>query len=466
MAVNWTELFTDCGKIWKFSNTYLTLGRTTLAADAAAIRTTLLAGIAGNKDALVNAIVRFYGTIEGTSGIMSQASAGWRGALSQVVDQRFMDYDTVLAELGVNTPDLNSIFWRVIDQMVIDAQTVNASVGSLGSVTAAAGNAGNGTALTSLVLDGVTPPGQGMMAHKRYAGVNSELITPDTMTLICIADSQAGGGGRTQEGAEVFRWYGESEYQPLGWESEGSGEGPTVTAANAGQYSIVGNKDFEQTGASTATGLFPGWTIDSGTPNTHVVIESTTADVYRGNKAMRFDGDGAQASIQVSQVIPLNRLQARKRYHLSLRYKASATIAAGQFTVQFEGTGYTPGATEKIDIAAGSLATTYTLASFFVNMPASIPTDGTFKLVVKWTGTPTAAKKLWIDSLTFVPVTFYNGHAAVVVAGSTPWKFGDRLTYTAGNTEGVIQQWARQVHGIQLPSDNAAGETISDSLWQ
>ena len=548
----------------------MTLGQTTLAADAAAIRSEFNGGIAGNKDALISAITSFYGTIEGAGGIMAQASAGWRSQLASIIDRRFLDYDTILAELGVNTPDLATIFWRVIDQMVIDAASINASVGSLGGATAASGNAGNGAILTSLVLDGVSSPGRGMPAHKRYLGVNSELIAPDTMTLLCIADSQGGGGGRTTEGAEVFRWYGEAEYQPLGWEPEGSGEGTSVTAMNSA--SIITNKDFEQTGAATATGLFPGWVIDNGTAGTHVVIESTLADVYRGNKAVRFDGDGAAATIQLSQVVAINRLQARKRYCLSCRIKSSEPVAAGDLTIQFEGTGYTaatgtaevqtvqisgtptggtytltwagpfgsvttaaiahtatsatvqaalrllaglesvvvatsagappdvthqitfhgaygnvaqltsassltggapvithatttPGVDgERIFLPAAALPVGYSLRYFWINMPAAIPTDGTWKLVAKWTGTPTAAEKVWIDSLALAPPMWHNGHASVVVAGSTPFKFGDRFTYSAGNTEGVFQQLFRQVHGLQLPSNNAGAESILDTL--
>ena len=453
-------IFTQIGKSIKVANTYLTLAAT-LATDLSDQRTILNAGNAGNRDALIAALTNAYGDIEGSGGYKSQVSRDWRGFLSSIVDRRLQDYDTVISQLGITDNSIPTILSRLIDEMTIDAASLNASVGGLGAVSAASGNVGNGTALTSLVLDGATPPGQSMMSHQRYRGINSELIAADTMTLLCVADSQgSGGGGRTSEGAEVFRWYGPQSYPPLSWEDESSGEGPSIVVTNAPSNSLLKNKDFEYFTANIPN----GWTRDLGTAGTHIVEESTAADVYRGSKALRFDGDGALAAIQLSQIIPLNRLVARKRYCLSLRYKASATIAAGQFTVQFEGTGYTAGATEKIDIAAGSLATTYTLSNFFVNMPASIPTDGTFKLVIKWTGTPTAAKKLWIDSLTISEPAWHNGHAAVVVAGSTPWKFGDRLTYAATNTEGVIQKWFRLTHGVQLPSDNAAAETIVDTL--
>lgn len=562
-------IFTQIGKMIKVANTYDTLGLTTLNTDLTDIRTILNAGNAGNRDELIALFTNFYGQNEGSSGARSLVTSGWRDFIRSCIDQRLLDYDTVVSDLDLASSNLDTVLARLIDQMTIDAASVNASVGSLGGASAASGNVGNGAALHSLVMDGATSPGQGMPAHQRYRGLNSELIgESETMTLHCVADSQgSGGGGRTVEGAEVFRLYGNPKYNPLGWEAEGSGEGPSVVVANAPQFNLVQNKDFEYFTANIPN----GWTRDAGTAGTHIIEESTAADVYRGKKALRFDGDGVQASIQLSQIIPLNRLKARTRYCLTLRTKASATIAAGDLTVQFEGTGYTAatgtveiqtvaisgsptggtytltwagpfgssttaaiawdatsatvqaalrlltglesvtiaqsgvspnfthtitfsgtygniaqltstssltGGTpvithatttqgvdgERIYLPAASLPTTQSLRYFWINMPASIPIDDTFKLVIKVTGTLTSAKKIWIDSMTFREPTWHNGHAVIVVAGATPWKFGDRLTYTASNTEGVIQKWMRLTHGIQLPSNDAGAETIVDSL--
>ena len=147
---------------------------------------------------------------------------------------------------------------------------------------------------------------------------------------------------------------------------------------------------------------------------------------------------------------------------MAFRYKADASISAGTLTVQFEGTGYTAGATEKVVILPGALATSWTLASFFVNLPGNIPSD--FKLVVKWTGTPDNNKNLYLDDMALGPVTYGGGLGVVVVRGATPFERDDVFTFTVANTEGVVQKAFRQVFGVQLPSDASAGETIADSV--
>lgn len=401
------------------ANTYATLA-STLATDLSDQRTVLNSGNAGNRDELIARLTSAYGDIEGSGGYKSQVSRDWRGFLSSIVDKRLQDYDTVIAELEITDNSIDTILSRLIDNMVIDAASINASVATLSGATAAAGNTGNGAVLTSLVLDGVSSPGRGMPSHRRYLGLNSELLAVDTMTLLCVADSQGSGGGRTSEGGEVFRWYGPASYPPLSWEAEGSGEGPSIVVANAPSNSLVKNKDFEY----FTSNIPNGWTRDSGTAGTHIVEESTAADVYRGSKALRFDGDGAQASIQLSQIIPLNRLQARKRYCLTLRTKASATIAAGDLTVQWEGTGYT---------AATGTAEVQTVAI------SGTPTGGTYTLT--WAGphgTVTTAAIAWDAASTVVQAALrlLAGLESVVIvqSGTTP-NFTHTITFhgTYGN---------------------------------
>lgn len=474
MAMTYTGadgLFTQLGKMLKYRNTYLTLGLTTLASDLSAIRTILTAGNAGNRDELLANFTSMYGQDEGSGGIRSQVTAGWRASVSRLMELRMLDYDTVLTQLGITGRDLQQVLYRLIDQMVLDTATVDKTTFTLGAVSAATGNSGVGTVSTSKILDGTTSPGVGMMPHRRYKDLNSELCTPDTYTLLCVSDSQGTGGGRTAEGAEVFRWYGSPAYNKESWETEGAGEGPSVTVATGNQHNILMNRDFEITGGNTTTGQFPNWVVDAGTPGTHTVIESSvttssaTSNVYRGLKALRFDSTGTPpASIQVSQVVPVSRLKARTCYHFGIWYKASAAVVAGDLTIQFEGTGYSAGGTEKISVAAASLATTWTYKEFWVNMPDQIPADGTFKLVIKWTGTPTASKQIWFDAISFRQPDWFAGHALVIGSSfwATPWKVGDRLTYAITGTDKVFQKWFRQIQGVQLPSD--ASPSIVDSL--
>jgi len=450
-------LFTALGKLIKEVNDYLTLAGTTLPADLDNIGDVFEASNAGNRRetmATLSAKVEQWKSV---------VAPGWTGELHLLVAQRLQDYDTVLAELDIEGGDVQAVLFRLIDQMVIDSADVDASAVTLGSVTAASGNVGNGTVLTDKELDAVSRPdgiNGRMAAHPRYNGVDSELALTDTMTLRCVADSQTSGVGvsRTTEAQERFEWYGSPrEQQRFSWQTEGAGKGPTVTALNASPE--VQNRDFELWSSNVPI----AWDLDNGTAGTHVLQETTAADVYRGDAALKFAGDGSQATIQISQKVAPSKLTARKKYLLALRYKASATIAAGTFGVEFNGDGYTPASSEKIEIAAGSLATSWTLSHFWITLPDTIPDD--WELVVKWTGTPTNAKNLWVDSLAFGPAEWFNGHACGVIAGATPFKSGDRFTYSTTNDgAGLIQEYFRRGFGVQLPSDTGGTETIADTV--
>lgn len=106
------------------------------------------------------------------------------------------------------------------------------------------------------------------------------------------------------------------------------------------------------------------------------------------------------------------------------------------------------------------MPTSFAINSFFINLPATVPPD--FKLVVKWTGTPTIAKNLYIDDIGIAPVNFGGGVGVAAIRGTTDFGRGDKFTFTVANTEGVFQRAFRQMFGFQLP--NAGSPTIADSL--
>ncbi len=110
-----------------------------------------------------------------------------------------------------------------------------------------------------------------------------------------------------------------------------------------------------------------------------------------------------------------------------------------------------------------SLPTAWALQHFFINLPDVIPSD--WELVIRWNGTPTNAKSVWIDDLAFGPVTYGGGVGAVVIRGETPFIRDVYFTFTVANNDaGLFQKFFRQVFGVQLPSDAGGTETIDDAL--
>jgi hypothetical protein len=113
-----------------------------------------------------------------------------------------------------------------------------------------------------------------------------------------------------------------------------------------------------------------------------------------------------------------------------------------------------------MNAAALAAQTTFGWKYFWIVMPQEIPDD--FELVIKWTGTP-SAHSLYVNGGGFKEATYFNGHAAMMVAGDEPLIRGDSFTYTVTNDyAGVFQTAFAKLFGVQLPSD--ATPTQADSL--
>lgn len=385
---------------------------------------------------------------------IQNALSGVRSQLAQTCDLRLQDFETVVQILNISSTSPALVLYAMINAMIADSATINGSTVTLGSVTAASGNVGNGTVLVSSTLDGYSPVASSVNAHPAYAGLASQFSISETETIKVTGDSYASGRAAGQESLVVNGWPSIGSAWVYG--TEGSGTGPTFSTLQAG--TILSNMTFE---SFTTTNTPDNWTILTGTVTTNIARESSV--IYRGTYALKFIGTGAAASISVGQSIAAANLNPLRRYCCSFRYRASAAegIAGKTFTVQMTGTGYTAGATEKVTMDGTALPTSYTLGSFFVNMPSVIPSD--MKMVISFTGTPTVT--LYIDDFGFAPVTWHNGLGFAVVAGSTNFVNGDSFTVSVDNDKaGTFQEFFRKNYKVQLPSKTDGTETISDDL--
>lgn len=411
-----------------------------------------------------------YGEIEAALSVGDQAKAlqpvlgivtgiqntisGVRSQLAQTCDLRLQDFETVVQILNISSTSTSSILYAMINAMIADSATINGSVVTLGSVTAASGNVGNGTVLVSSTLDGYSPVASSVNPHPAYLGLASQFSVSETETIKVTGDSYASGRTAGQESLVVNGWPSIGSAWVYG--TEGSGTGPAFSTLQSG--SILSNMTFE---SFTTTNTPDNWTILTGTVTTNIARESSV--VYRGTYALKFIGTGAAASISVGQSIAATNLNPLRRYCCSFRYRASAAegVAGKTFTVEMTGTGYTAGATEKVTMDGTALPTSYTLGSFFVNMPSVIPSD--MKMVISFTGTPTVT--LYIDDFGFAPVTWHNGLGFAAVAGSTNFVNGDSFTVSVENDKaGAFQEFFRKNYKVQLPSKTDGTETILDDL--
>lgn len=447
MAVDYADLFADLGKLVKHVN-LLGTEAANLATDRAEIETQFES--TAQQDKIKNLRAQFDSLRNGHFNLRSQ--------LATIAQNRLRDRTTIVNELELQKDDLATVMDALILNMVASAEDIDASVVTIGSVTAGGANVGNGTVLIDKVLDGVTRPGQGMFAHPSMNGVASQLAVSETVTVTVIRDSYGSGG--VTEGFEQLGIKGEVVGPGGLWVDPegGSGPGPSFRTANAN--TLLTGRDME----SFVSNLPTGWTLYLGTAGTHIAQTTTAGQFYRGASALKLIGDGAQGGMGVYQQPPLSRLVPLKRYCVTFRYKASATDTATQhLTVQFEGTGYTAASSEKVDVTGDNWPTSWTLGSFYINLPAVLPSD--FQLVVKLTGTPAAGKTMYIDDVCLTEVVWHGGLNFVAVAGATPFVEADKFTSAIANDqEGVFQEFFRRAMGRQLPSQTDTSETRADSL--
>lgn len=546
MALDYTALFTDLGKIIGKVNSYNTLMATTLPADRDAI--------AAEVSTFLSIVGRCQTTYDGAQRNIRTL----RQQLASLHDARLQDKTTVLDQLSLVSSSMSGILLALIRDMGTTSNSITANTVTLGSTTAASGNNGTGLVFVSSKLDGFSAPGRGMAPCQQYNGLASQLAVPtETVTLECVADDEIDHVG---EGNERWSLKGGAIDDKLGFNTEGSGQGSGVNTSNF-DTSLLQNKDLETWSTNT-----PGsWTLTTGSAG--VTKESTT--IFRGTYALKFAGNAALL-LDMNQAISPSRLSARRRYLCSFAVKASAVPAAGVLTVGFTGTGYsqtaptndvwdvqisgtptggtytisfvgptggtkttaalafnassvtvqtavralkgyecavvatqagavpdithritfygvpgsvtvtaditaltggTPAKTlthqttgvegDSVGIPAAGMPTGWFTAWFWINMPSTVPDD--WKLSVAITGPLSNAVNVFLDSFVLTPAIYFGGHCLAVVAGSTRWLRGDRITWTVANTTtGNFQHFFRRWYGVQLPTSGSP--TISNAL--
>jgi len=375
----------------------------------------------------------------------------WISQCQAKITELLTHKSTMLDELvyGSDT-SFQAVITALYLAMANASESLTANSVSLGTVTLTAVGSSDGVMVVDKVMDGVTAPSTGYSPVLGYKGVNSELALTDEMAATCTTDSVTNG---VADGSESFHWAGRpASGDVYSGQTYGSGDGPSLRPIQVG--SILSNAEFT---SFTVTNTPDSWTIATGTVGTHILEDATA---FRGTKALELTGNGALAEIKLYQGV--TQLTSNKRYLVGFWVRGQAGTSAGTLTIQFEGTGYAAGSTEKITMNAAALAaqTSYGFEYFWVNVPAEIPTD--FALVVKWSGTPSAHSVL-INGGGMREAVYFNGHCAAITAGSSPFLRTDRFAYTVTNDyAGVFQAAFAKSFGIQLPSSGSP--TRADSL--
>jgi hypothetical protein len=409
-------------------------------------------------DNLLGSVITAFDTLRG-------AMSTFIGAIGTIMENRTIHDGSILDELPeINGSRTLADVWPVLYGDM--GGTVKENSVTIGSVTKIASEKTTpGTFIVDKGLSGITNPDGGFSIHGKnwnaipdYTGVDSELtysnIAATTISIKCIADSTPSG---TSEGAESFQVNGlaqQSNGLSFRSETDGPGTGPVLTPIQGSSFITNMFENF-------TANLPDGWAIETGAAGTDIFEETTTVFSTDSGSALRLTDSDAKISFDLSGNSNINQLD---RLLVAIYVQGAAGIAAGTLTIQLEGTGYTPGASEKIEMNAAALAaqTSYGLEYFFVDLPRDIPSD--LKLTVG-IASLTGGESVYLDDGGIIVPTYFDGVSITPTIGSDKFYREDHWEVDLTNGEaGRLQRAVTRMLGYQAPS--SVGGTYTDTTGQ
>jgi hypothetical protein len=358
----------------------------------------------------------------------------------------------------------------LISQMIANTTTVNSSLPTAGTQTAAVGvtNVGNSVIVPSVVTGN---------------GLNTQYVFPETITFTCSND----GNNSATVNQEPYAVVGQSIVQdPLSWLwPGGSGTNLTInntdaTLNNSGG-NLLNNSSFQ---TFSVTNVPDNWTIAVGTVTTNVAQDTSHAYYLASDVAFIGDGSTLTNLTQTFNTTPVaggaggtnGTLSEQTAYAFSLWIRASATPAAGVLKIALV-SGTTGAGTVINDNAGNANSVTYSLTSLsttYVNVtgvfrtPTNLPS--TVRLSISLSTALSSGKTLYIGQIGLNKMTqlYAGGPLFSLFAGNTPPVIGDSYTIAIGNTFGAFQKgferlFGMKALGLQLPNTSSS-PTVSDSL--
>lgn len=399
--------------------------------------------IRGTVDALVDALTSAQG---GLSSLLGSLRTAAQQTLIEMV------YADVLANGAVLNPmrtkALSEAIEELIAQMLAGSETVDATEPSI-AASAGGSNAGNGACVTS-VLDAY--------------GRRLENCLPEKIVAVCT-DS-------TTSGQESFAFSGEvavSDRLSHDWPG-GSGASANLTAIDAATSSssqnLLTNGDFEDFAVANTP---DGWTIVTGSAGTQILSESSI--IYKGSKALEYDGDGSNLT-QIKQAI--TGLSSRTPYAVNLWAKVDVSPAAGVLVIDlYDGSNVInddQGTANSLSIDLTTIGTSYVAKNTVFRLPDPVP--ATVQLRIRLSTALSSGSSAFVDHLAFAPATqlYTGGPYAALFSGATDWELDDKFGVTVTNAQaGAFQTLFDRLFdmrnkGLLLPSATGAAETIDDAL--
>lgn len=424
MPINYTNLFGDLKKVYSAIEDV-----DTFFTNIAAEKTTLIDQLetSGQLDLITDVNTAFSNIENYISSIYS--------SLSSVASKRIIDRVTVLNELGkpVNA-SLSEVLTYLYKDMVDNSQTIDKSTVTATVTDVTKTNANAGTVVFTLKSPGNIVPGSGKITNRYIYNVATELPNADTLTLICINDSQQLGN----TGAATFSGRGlnyKTNLHPL---AVSSGNAGTVSLQPIQFNSYIDNffEDF--------TGNVPdGWTASN---SANYAKETTVIATAFGTASLKIVGNGTLS-------YPLTTTVTPRQILCLCVYARKVTAAAGTVSIVVNVNGS----------AAGTISITNANTTdsgwtrFVVEVPIG-PVLGTVELVIT---SASITGGYYLDGGALADYTYYGGVGLALVQGTQNFTYDDLIKVVITNDgAGKIQRMFNKCFGTQMPS--SATPTIAD----
>ncbi len=464
MAVTYSTLFTRLGKLFGMASVI----RTHQAALRTDFADVLGAYSAADSNLIGNLTSQIDDRIQDSRRLLSILQKDANQTLIEMVD------DDLIATYGsgLETMSVKQALRELIRQMKTNSANVDGTTITIGSVSAAGTNTGNGTLVLSALASQVYAPDV----------VDSPTVKTELIRATCIEDSYKSG---TAAGAEKFVIEGQGVVNHLDhlW-PKGSGlKKPLYVASpNREQGSTPGSNVLRNSNFESFTANAPDhWTIVTGAAGS-TIDDVTTA--HTGTTALKLTNNGTLA-LKLTQAFNTSSgtagtIKPDTPYTLSFALRRNSTaMSAGVLKVYVtDGTAVlnNSDANRKMEISigfdtVGAITTAYQLKTRACMTPASIA-KGAF-IVIEASTAFNNGVELYIDDLVLAemhrPVA--GGLAMQVIGGSTDFATEDTITsQITNNNEGLINTefdrfFDMTSKGYALPADYTGDNgTISDSL--
>ncbi len=304
-------------------------------------------------------------------------------------------------------------------------------------------NPNAGTCLLTKKLPGNVAPGQGFQVNRNRVDIDNELSLPDTLSVICSSDSQAGAS----EGGETFTITGLLPQQRHPFASNQGGNPGTTLASVANANNLVPNF-FE----NFTSNLPDDWTIVAGSAGTDFKKETTQVMTGLASLACPF---GLTFTLSFN-VYPNLTPSSMNCLFFYIKRVGSST---GTITLTVTINGSVAG-TKAVTISSAH-DTDWKLESVIFDVPADLGLDdGTTH--VRIAGAVTGAGVAYVDGGCMALMTQHAGMGFCITQGDDKYLLDDQFDVSITNDEaGKFQRFFTRAYGYQLPSVTS-GQTISE----